>query len=82
MQDWTFTPTGRDALTAVLQPEGFAVGIAFGSMVALLAPFAAFAAWRMLSLGRHVLALGGFNRAAALRTLEMQARRRGSGKPA
>jgi hypothetical protein len=48
-------------------------------MAAILAPFALFAVVRMISIGRQVLALGGFDRAAALRTLEMQAPRRGAG---
>jgi NAD-dependent dihydropyrimidine dehydrogenase PreA subunit len=76
VQDWTFRPS---LLEAPLQPEGFAVGIGFGMMAAILAPFALFAVVRMISIGRQVLALGGFDRAAALRTLEMQAPRRGAG---
>lgn len=72
VQDWTFTPTGKEALLAPLQPEGFAVAIGFGMMAATLAPFAAFAALRAVKVGRELAALSGFNRAAALRTPEMQ----------
>jgi len=79
VQDWTFRPS---LLEAPLQPEGFAVGIGFGMMAAILAPFALFALVRMIGIGRQVLALGGFDRAAALRTLEMQAARRGTSKAA
>ncbi len=79
VQDWTFRPS---LLEAPLQPEGFAVGIGFGMMAALLAPFAVFAALRMVRIGRQVLALGRFDRAATLRTLELHAARRGTGKAA
>ena len=79
VQDWTFRPS---LLEAPLQPEGFAVGIGFGMMAALLAPFAVFAVLRMVKVGRQVLALGGFDRAAALRTLELQAARRGAKRAA
>lgn len=79
VQDWTFRPS---LLEAPLQPEGFAVGIGFGMMAALLAPFALFAALRTLTVGRQLLAIGGFNRAAALRTPEMQAAGRAARKAA
>ncbi len=67
--DWTFTP---GVLQIPLQSEGFAVAIGFGMMAGILAPFAAFAAYRVVTVGRQLLALGGFNRAASLRRLEME----------
>ena len=81
-QDWTFRLTGWQSLGAPLQSEGFAVALAFGAMAGILGPFAVFAFVRLLQLGRQMAALGGFDRAAWLRTLEMKAAGKGGRRQA